>query len=85
MYSLLGPLQRVFKTHVHEEFRTINRKVEACNEEMSRTIRWPPDNWNYQPLWDIAILDVGFENILEIAILDIVFEYILELVQALQM
>ncbi len=46
---------------------------------MSRNIRWPPDNWNYQPLWDIAILDVGLENILEIAILDIVFENILEL------
>ncbi len=46
---------------------------------MSRTIRWPPDNWNYQLLWDIAILDVGLENIFEIAILDIVFENILEL------
>ena len=46
---------------------------------MSRTIRWPPDNWSYQPLWDIAILDVGLENILEVAILDIVFENILEL------
>ena len=38
-----------------------------------------PDNWNYQLLRDIAILDVGLEIILEIAILDIVFENILEL------
>jgi hypothetical protein len=79
MYSLSGALQRVTKTHVHKEFRIINRKVEACDKEMSRTIRWPPDNWNYQLLWDIAILHVGLENILEIAILDIVFENILEL------
>ena len=79
-YSLSGALQRVIKTHVHdEEFRIIYRKVEACDEDMSRTLRCPPDKWNYQPLWDIAILDVGLENILEIAILDIVFENILEL------
>ena len=79
MYSLSVAHQRVIKTHVHEEFRIICRKVEAWDKEMSRTIRWPTDNWNNQPLWDIAILDVDHENILKIAILDIVFENIPEL------
>jgi hypothetical protein len=60
-----------------KEFWIIYRKVKACHKEMSGTIRWPPNNWNNKPLWDI--LDVFIENILEISILDMVFENILEL------
>ena len=77
MNSRSCALHRVVETHVHKEFWIIYRKVKACHKEMSGTIRWPPNNWNNKPLWDI--LDVFIENILEIAILDMVFENILEL------